>query len=86
MPTVVSIFDTGISQNIKCDNLIGLPNPGHICVSNLAFKLTTSYLIVDLCYQWNYFDQKNHMHMLVKVANNRTQICFGCFTRFGYFN
>ena len=51
MATVVSISDTGISENIKYDDLIGLPNSGHICINNLAFKLTTSYLIVDLCYQ-----------------------------------
>ena len=29
--TDASMFQNGISQNTKCDNLVGFPKSGHIC-------------------------------------------------------
>ena len=30
--TVVSVFEIGISQNTKYNNLVGFPKSGHICI------------------------------------------------------
>ena len=36
--TATSMFKNGISQNIKCDNLVGFPKSSHIYIDSTAFK------------------------------------------------
>ena len=46
---MVSIFEIGISQNTKCDNLVNFPNSGHKC-SYVTYVAIVKGYNISLCY------------------------------------
>ena len=42
---MVSIFEIAISQNTKCDNLVGFQKSGHIMYMNHAFTVAIEFAI-----------------------------------------